>query len=526
MPDAPQDPPPLPQWASSAWLRGCAGLALFLLGFAAANRFQLTIGLTGGPWALRAGLIGLLVQAAALLGALLLLPGRWLAAALGLAAVSVIVNLGFSGILGVPLDAMSLVWIFQETRQAVAAATQFFWPALWAVAQAALVIALFLLARRTLMRGQAPRGYRRNLALGLVLLLAPSLRLGGAPFHPEAAERNLYGQAFDAFLAPPAPLRAAVALEPDTRGAPRHIVWVVDESVALAPFRRLIRPGLERWAPVDFGAAASIANCSLPANVALRAGVDVRSAGPRTDLRRMPSIWGYARKAGYHTVLIEGQTSGPMQNLMLAPERTLIDEVRSEATAGIDTDRHIAALLNRRLRAATPSFTYALLRGVHFQYTRHYPEGLLPPGSSMRQQYDAALTYSKRGFFEALLDGIDRSEVAVIYTSDHGQDFANKLLPHCGHSPGPEEFRIPLLAFLPDRLARRYARAPASEHAASQIFPATLIWMGYDPQAVQQAYDNDLTQATARRVWFGRKVVPLYPGDVSDVWETPAFKAE
>jgi len=200
--------------------------------------------------------------------------------------------------------------------------------------------------------------------------------------------------------------------------------------------------------------------------------------------------------------------------------------VRSEAAAGIDTDRHIAALLNKRMKSGAPSFTYALLRGVHFQYTSHYPEGLLPPGSSTRRQYAAALTYSKRGFFEMLLDGVKRSEVAVIYTSDHGQDFANTLLPHCGHNPGAEEFRIPLLAFLPARLARRYARAPASGHAASQIFPATLIWMGYDAKAVQQAYDNDLTQATARRVWFGRKVVPLYPGDVSDVRKTPAFEAE
>lgn len=496
---------------------------MFLLGFALANRFQLTIGLATGRAAMRASLIGLGLQAGALLGALVLLPQRWFAAAMALAAGSIIVNLGFSGILAIPLDAMSLVWIFQESRQAVAAAIEFVRPAIWATAQTGLVIILFVLARRILVSQRAVLGHGRSLAVGLVLLLAPSLRFGGTLFRPEAAERNLYGQAFDALFAPPAPQRARVELEPDTSHSPRHIVWLVDESVAEAPFQRLIRPGLDRWAPVDFGTAASIANCSLPANVALRSGIDVRHAGPHMDLRRTPSIWGYAHKAGYRTVLLEGQVRGPMQNLLLVPERALIDEIRSEAD-GIDTDRRIAALLNRRLKGKTRSFTYALLRGVHFPYSDHYPAGTLPPGSSKRQQYAAALAYSKHGFFDMLLDGVDRSQVAVIYTSDHGQNLGNALLPHCGRIPSDEEFRIPLLAFVPDGLARRYARTPISGHVASQIFPATLIWMGYAPEAAQSAYDSDLTQATARRIRLGRRVVPLNPGDLVDVSEEPPLK--
>ena len=507
---------------SRGWvgLRLLAGTLLFLIGYVAANRFQLTIGLPNGEAAVRAGYAGLGMQAAGLLAAVVLLPRRWFAGAMALVAISILVNLGFTGILAVPLEAMALVWIFQEVRQALAAASQFLWPVLWAAAQTALAIAAFVAARRLLLCGRddTRRGWR--LALGLALGLAPSLRIAGTPFHPEAAERNLYTQAFDAIFAPPPPPRATVSWQPDTAGAPRHIVWLVDESVTEEAFRRLIRPRLDRWAPLDFGTAAAIANCSLPANVALRAGVDVRRAGPRMDLRRTPSIWGYARKAGYRTVLIEGQTRGPTQNLLLAPERALIDELRSEA-AGIDTDRAIAALLNRRLKRDTPSFTYALLRGVHFQYDSHYPPGLLASASTVRQQYRAALAYSKHRFFDILLDGVDRSRVAVIYTSDHGQNLDNALLPHCDHAPADAEFRIPLLAFLPERLTTRYAHAPASGHAASQIFPASLIWMGYDAGAVRQAYDNDLTQATARRVWFGRKVVPLGPGDTIDVNAAP-----
>ncbi len=72
----------------------------------------------------------------------------------------------------------------------------------------------------------------------------------------------------------------------------------------------------------------------------------------------------------------------------------------------------------------------------------------------------------------------------MIYTSDHGQDLDRALLPHCGGAPGAEEFRIPLLAFLPDHLAGRYDGPPASGRSASQIFAATLIWMGFEAEAV------------------------------------------
>src|SRR5690606_1545958 len=121
--------------------------------------------------------------------------------------------------------------------------------------------------------------------------------------------------------AEPPPPRAAVTLTPRTAEAPRHIVWLVDESVSHAAFAHLIAPRLEPFAPIDFGAAASLAHCSAPSNLALRSGVDVRRAGPRMDLRTTPSIWGYARKAGYRTILIDGQTAGAPQNLLLAPER-------------------------------------------------------------------------------------------------------------------------------------------------------------------------------------------------------------
>src|SRR5690606_29953941 len=129
-------------------------------------------------------------------------------------------------------------------------------------------------------------------------------------------ERNLFSLGYQVATAEPPPPRSPVELEPDTRGAPAHIVWLVDESVAYRQFQDIVAPRLDAIAHIDFALAASLGHCSAPSNLALRSGVDVRRAGPDMDLRGTPSVWAYARKAGYRAVLIDGQTTGVPQNLL------------------------------------------------------------------------------------------------------------------------------------------------------------------------------------------------------------------
>ena len=338
----------------------------------------------------------------------------------------------------------------------------------------------------------------------------------------DAAERNIYSLGYEVATAAPSPPREPVVLEPDTRNAPTHIVWLVDESIAYRPFQEIVAPRLAGIEHVDFGMTASLGHCSAPSNLALRAGVDVRHAGPATDLRRTPSIWGYARTAGYRTVLIDGQTSGAPQNLLLPPERALIDEVRTMDN-GIGTDRTIAAALNRQMKEPGRTFTYVVLRGVHFQYRDHFPPGTLPADAPEIAEYRAALTWSKRDFFDTLLDGMDRERTAVIYTSDHGQNLVLGKLPHCSPQKMEGEYLVPLLAFLPQNLAARYPNPSPHRHSASQILTTTLEWMGYDPAAVQARYDSDLARPPLAYVRFGRGVVPLKEGDEVEVDVSPTF---
>jgi hypothetical protein len=169
------------------------------------------------------------------------------------------------------------------------------------------------------------------------------------------------------------------------------------------------------------------------------------------------------------------------------------------------------------LRTGQRTFVYVVLRGVHFQYRDHFPAGLIPADSPTLLQYETAVAYSKGKFFDRLLADVDRERVAVVYTSDHGQNLAEGAVPHCSPSPVPAELQVPLVAFLPKRLAVPYADAPRSGHSASQIFPATLTWMGYDAAAAQREYDNDLAELPARYVRFDRNVVPLRRGDPAGV---------
>jgi hypothetical protein len=505
-----------PQGAASGAWRAAAGLLLFAAGYAVANRYQLTHDVVyrlaaGDPRNAVGAFAVLAAQATGLLAALVWLPRRWAMLLLGFAGVSILVNHGYSGLVSELMGAGTLAWMAAEARQAGNAAGAFGGAFMLAAVQAAAAVALFAGARSMLLRsGRLPAG-RTFAWAGAALFLLPGLLIRPLDRWPEGAERNLYGLAWELASAAPPPAREAVTLVPDTGDAPRHIVWLIDESVAAAPFARLIAPSLHGVAHRDFGVAAALGHCSAPAQVALRSGVDVRHVGRDSDLRATPSIWGFAKRAGYRTILIDGQTAGAPQNLLLPPERALIDDFRSMA-GGIDTDRRIARTLNAQMKSPGKSFALVVLRGVHFQYRDHYPEGTIPADAPVARQYDTALAWSKRGFFDTLLAGVDREAVAIVYTSDHGQNLAPGALPHCSQTPVADEFRVPLVAFVPDRLAARYPAAPGGGRSASQIFPATLGWMGYDRAAVAARYDHDLDAPTARYVWFGRSVIPVREG--------------
>lgn len=517
------------RWSLGRFL---AGFLLFSGAYAIINQLPLTQSILYRAAAFdytSAGLaaVAFAVQALTLLAALLWLSKRWLVATLALVALSAGINMVYGQIVGDTLDLQKTGWLLTEARQAGEAAGEFAAPLALAIGKLLLAVALFISARRLL------HGYiwpSISSGVSSKILTTPILALLAAPsviwpllnLHPLGAERNIYNYAAAIISADPPPERASVAAIPKSDSQVRKIIWLIDESVSYKAYNQIIAPQLAGHAPVDFGEAASMGHCSTPSNVALRSGVPVRSVSSTTDLRQMASIWRYAAKAGYTTMMIDGQVTGPPQNLLLPPEKALIDHYESAAD-GMTTDRKIARSLNARLKTDTQQFIYAILRGVHFQYRDHYPTGTLPESSSTQAQYEAAISYSKAGFFDALLDGVDRSEVAIFYTSDHGQNIEESVTPHCSGTPVRAEFSVPLIAFLPPSTQESFTVAPPGGRSQSQLFPTTLSLMGYDTAYAIKRYDNILTAPTARYVWFGRGVVPVKDGGTIDVQSGTRF---
>ncbi|MGB5483288.1 sulfatase-like hydrolase/transferase [Parasphingorhabdus sp.] len=463
-------------------------------------------------------------QATLLLIGLILLSNRLFWLVLILTGLSAATNTIFSQILNDIIDLAKFDWLLTEARHAQNAAGQFAIPAAIGLAKTLAALGLFAACRRLIRRSLQSRARLTGAPGGnipaILILVIPSVAFGLGLPGQLAAERNIYNFAVEKLTIPPPPHRRVVEIPVSKTGqSVEKIIWIVDESIAHDAFAKLVSPDLSRFGPIDFGKASAMANCSAPAHVALRSGIDVMRVNALTDLRSTPSIWGYARKAGYKTVLIDGQVSGPPQNLLLPPEASKIDEIKSLAS-GMQTDLAIAKNLNARLKTGGKEFVYAVLRGVHFQYSDHYPAGTLPVDKDLSQQYGAAITYSKQGFFETLLDGVDRGKIAILYTSDHGQNVKKGVLPHCSVIPEKEEFAVPLLAFLPVAVAADFPAQNKSGHSASQIFPSTLAWMGYHKATVTKTYDNTLEQPTKKFVWFGRAVIPLRAGDRIEVKES------
>jgi hypothetical protein len=271
------------------------------------------------------------------------------------------------------------------------------------------------------------------------------------------------------------------------------VVLVVDESVSFESFRRLVAPRLTKFPRKDFGEAAATANCSASSNALLRWGVErQRVHAGDYDPRTNPTIWGYARAAGFHTVLIDGQSTGEIQNYISPKEFELIDEfVPAKHEEGTDLD--IARALNARLAAPGKEFIYIVKRGAHFPYAMDYPRNRLPDSAPTLRKYDAAVDFATGGFFDALSRGLPFGKLLMIYTSDHGQDLARRPA-HCNADPGPDEYSVPLVVIsaAPEATAR-LATAELSDHASHlNIFPTILEAFGYAPEWVTATYGPSL----------------------------------
>jgi lipid A ethanolaminephosphotransferase len=329
--------------------------------------------------------------------------------------------------------------------------------------------------------------------------------------------------------------RQPVRQTPGPRAITGDIVLLVDESIAanyldlnhpLGVYSGLakVRPGLTI---ANYGIAASVSNCSVGSNQALRFGGTRETY--RSAVKVMPSIWAFAHRAGLRTVYLDGQRrNGALQNLMTAQERSEVGEfVQLGNTPVIERDHELARLLAERLQNQVAEFILVNKVGAHFPVADKFPlqEAVYHPlparGQSetiidmgpvhgshkgtpaewrlYRNAYRNAVQWMTGGFFDRLLPHVPGSEAVIIYTSDHGQDLHERGNPgkgtHCVNDPLIEEGAVPLVVIDGAGEGPKWkALAEANFDRVShfRIFPSLLQLMGYSPTEIASFYGPSL----------------------------------
>lgn len=417
-------------------------------------------------------------------------------------AVSLLVNYTYVIISGNVLTTMPgwfIELMVNEIDVLPSAITEFNKETLGGIVATVVVLSLFVLVRVRLRRNERAVALRQRLpwlASASVLAFVGFQVLATALQPPQSmAEANVFVAGVPALLAT-APEGRPVAVQPVRPPLASKIVLLVDESVAYSAYKEIVGPALKSLPGIDFGMASSTGNCSATSNAMLRWGLERdRLRDLDYDPQTNPKIWAYAKAAGFHTVLIDGQQSKmSRQNFITRQELAHIDEYIT-AQSGYETDHRIAAALNERLRRPGREFIYVVKRGSHFPYELDYPPGTTPDDAPMLVKYAAAIAYATRDFFPPLMRDLDLSGALVIYTSDHGQDHSRRA-HHCNPQPGPAEFAVPLAAFTRVPELTRLIAADASEMrdraSHANIFPTLLTGFGYDRGWAERIYGPTL----------------------------------
>ncbi len=308
-----------------------------------------------------------------------------------------------------------------------------------------------------------------------------------------------------------------------------NIVVIMDESVRgdyldVVDHNGIVSHLLDHPATINFGIAASHANCSAASNLSFRYAA--RRDSFLSDEAIRPSLWAFAKQAGYQAIYIDGQrTGGELQNFMNAAERAELDQFiqHDDKLKAPEKDMKLVQLIADTMKQPGKKYIFVNKNGVHFPYENKYPpehSPYLPKMAStqvnrnesdsyggqfgsveFRNSYRNAVAWNTGEFFKRLLPQLDLNKSVLIYTSDHGQNFTKVwetgYLTHCTWGPAPApEGTVPLVVLTQSAAWQSRFQLAAQHHhhqASHWNVPSTvLLLMGYDSQTVQNNYEPTL----------------------------------
>jgi len=320
-----------------------------------------------------------------------------------------------------------------------------------------------------------------------------------------------------------------------------NIIWVIDESIggkylSVNGFEKNTTPYLESIINsnmiANYGIVNSVANCSATSNLMIRIGLSSHTKHAETDYiltrNKLPTIYQYAKRAGYKTWLFDSQADeGQFQNYLTPHDMKSIDEYITLDTRTEDYERDRLLLDDIALalenNQGQKNFIVFVKDGAHWPYLWRYPaekEIFRPVQGNIYEEkkvenkeklintYSNVVRYAVDEFFIEYMKKIDINKTVTFYTSDHGQNLldegANTTLTHCSIDIGMpvSQGEVPLLV-IGKNAAQRFPVAKDRLYSQYQIFPTTLSMMGYGKD-ITSDYGNTLIigQPLSEKRWF------------------------
>lgn len=233
--------------------------------------------------------------------------------------------------------------------------------------------------------------------------------------------------------------KQTISQKPSSSADANHIILIVDESVradlmSVNGYTQNTTPFLKSYnAFINFGIASSSANCSRYSNTILRTGLRPSDLPDRKQLSlREPSLFQYAKQAGYHTAYITNHMAlgQKFDNGMNEYDLAHIDSyiiLSQETNCPQFGDCEVAHALIQLLQKHPKTFVYINKMGIHFPYNDvcPSPQKTLKDSSQQSQiltNYLNGMAWVSDKFLEGLLKELSSYDYLLFYTSDHAEN--------------------------------------------------------------------------------------------------------
>ncbi len=327
--------------------------------------------------------------------------------------------------------------------------------------------------------------------------------------------------------------REALAMEPNKTSKYDNIIWIIDESIGGAylsingnskqttPFLDSIQDQF-----INLGLASSGANCSADSHLILMSGIQLNQLPDEQNISlKRSSIFQYAKKAGYRTHYISGQSEDKiLQNYLSEYDLEDIDNFY-QPPKGFNyipfplPESDLIQEINTALLENKKNFLFVVKRGAHFHWEKNsYPESerafhpSLESGDPLIKEnrtkainsYQNSILWTVDKFFESLLPLLnfpDRDDTILFYTSDHGQSIIenDRFSTHCDSTdPHLNQGIVPFLIFPKSAKSLFTSKVHKNHYNHYQLFPSTVKLMGYD----QYENGNSIFENPAKKQIF------------------------